>query len=172
MATPTILSYTLQDTNGEKTSTRAHVSYNGAVKTVDSLIGDWLELGGLIDAASNAEILGGQILIPALPDASWKDDPVAGTDVSDVIVGNFMNATTKYVWGFVLPAFIAAALSGGNVDLSNAALTALFDLLANDAGGATVDYVNPSTQVLTDLRDAFQSDRKSRGLRTVSRVFP
>lgn len=172
MATPTILSHTLLDTNGEKSSTRAHVSYNGAVKTVDSLIGDWLELGGLLDDASNGQIVGGQILIPALPDASWKAAPVAGTDVSDVIVLNFMNATTKYVWGYVLPAFITAALSGGNVDLSNAALAALMNLLENDAGGTTVDYVNPSTQVLTSLRDAFQSDRKSRSLRTVSRVFP
>lgn len=172
MSTPTIFSLTLQDTNGEKVSTRAHVSYNGAVVTVDSLIGSWLEYGGLVDDATNAEIVGGSILIPCAPDVSWKDAPVAGTDVSDVIVTNFTNATTKYVWGHVLPAFLAAMLSGGNVDLTNVALAALIGLLDNSTGGTSVQYQNPSAQDLVALRDAFQSDRKSAGLRTVSRVYP
>lgn len=171
MSTPTIMSYTLLDTNGVKASTRAYIGYNGAVETVDALIGNWLELGGLIDDASNGQIVDGQLVIPVIPDGGWKAAPVAGTDVSDVIVGNFGTAATKYVQGFILPAFLEAMLTGGQVDLTQAALAALFAALDNTSGLTSADVLNTAGQTLTHLRDAFQSDRKSRRLPSMSKVY-
>jgi len=172
MSTPTIFSYTLLDTNGIKATSRAYIGYDGAVETVDALIGNWLELGGLIDDATNGQIVDGSMIIPVLPDGGWKGAPVAGTDVSDVIVGNFLTAATKYAQEFLLPAFITAALSGGKVDLTNAALAALFAALDNSAGLTSADVLNTSGQTLVSLRDAFQSDRKSRRLPSMSKSFP
>lgn len=172
MATPTIFSFTLQDTNGIKATTRAYVGYDGAVETVNALEGSWAELGGAIDDASNAQIVGGGILIPAAPDGGWKSAPVAGTDVSDVIVMNMITAATKYALGIDLPAFLPAMLIGGKVDPTNALLAALFHILDNTVGGTSIDYLNTAGQTLTALRDTFQSDRKSRRLPSLSKSFP
>lgn len=172
MSTPTIFSYTLLDTNGVKASTRAYIGYNGAVETVDALIGNWLELGGLVDAASNGQIVDGSINIPVLPDGSWKSAPVAGTDVSDVIVANFSVAATKYVQEFIIPAFLTAIVTGGQIDLANVALAALLAALDNTAGLTSADVLNTAGQTLTAARDVFQSDRKSRRLPSMSKVYP
>lgn len=172
MATPTIFSLTMLDTNGVKTTTRAYTTYTGATETVDALIGSWLEFGGLVDDASNSQITGGAITIPVDPDAGWKAAPVEETDNSDVIVLNFKTAATKYVQEFVLPGFLSAMLSGGNVDLAQAALAALIALLNNTAGGGTVDYSNMAGQAFTTLVDGFQTERKSGKLASISKSYP
>ena len=161
MASPTIASFTLLDGNGVKASTRAYMTYNGTLETVDALIGNWLQLGGDIDDVTNAQIVGGSILIPLTPDAGWKAAPVAVNDVSDVVVLNMKNAATRYLQEFIIPAFIPALLTGGGqVDLANVALTALVTLLATSfTNGA---YSNMAGQDITALSDAFQSDRKHR----------
>lgn len=172
MATPTIFSYTFRDTNGVKATTRAYVGYDGAVETINALEGSWTELGGAFDDASDAQIIGGNIIVPVLPDGGWKDAPVAGNDISDVIVMNLITAATKYAFGIDLPAFLPAMLIGGKVDPTNTALAALYNLLNNTVGGTSIDYLNTAGQTLTALRDVFQSDRKSRKLPSLSKAFP
>lgn len=173
MATPTIFSYTVRDTNGVKTSTRAYMSYNGATETVNALIGNYNELGGAIDDATNGVIIGGSITIPVDPDASWKDAPVAENDVSDVIVLNFGNASTRYVQEFLLPNFKEAQLTGGKVDLTDTDLAALIALLDGTTGLTTADATNTAGQALNALKDAFQADRKHRKqLQSLSKSYP
>jgi len=161
MADPTIASFTLRDTNGVTTSTRLYAIYNATTKTVESLMGDWLAAGAVLDDASNAQIIGGSILIPLKPDATWKDAPVAENDVSDVITLNFGNDITSKVWGFLLPNFKEAMITdGGQVLLTQTDLAALVAYIeATFTGG---QWSNANGQNLTDLVNAFQSDRKHR----------
>lgn len=172
MADPTIFSFTLRDTNGVSTSTRAYAIYNGATTTVNSLIGIWLALGGLIDDASNAQIIAGGVDIPLIPDATWKTAPVEENDVSDVITLNYGNDITSKLWGFLLPNFKDSMITtGGQVDLTQADLAALITGL--ETTFATGQYSNANGQNLTDLVNAFQSDRKHRRqIVSRSKVFP
>lgn len=172
MADPTILGYTLRDANGVTSSTRAYAIYNATTTTVESMIGNWLALGAVIDGATNAEITGGQVLIPLKPDAAWKAAPVDENDVADVITLNYANDITSKLWGFLLPNFKQAMITaGGQVDLSNLALDALIDFIA--ANFSTGQFANAHGQNLTDLVNAFQSDRKHRRqIVSRSKVFP
>lgn len=173
MATPTIFSFSMRDANGVLTSTRAYIAYNGATETVNALIGNFNELGGALDDASNAQIVGGSITIPVEPDGSWKTAPVDENDVSDVIVLNLKNGSTRYVQEFVLPQFKAAMVSGGKVVLTQTDLAALIAILDNTTGLTTADVVNQAGQQTTSLNDAFQADRKHRRqLQRLSKSFP
>lgn len=162
MANPYVMSFTLLDTNGVKASTPAYyVPTTPSTVTVASLIADWAGLGDTLDDVTNAQIVGGRILIPV--DASghgWKSAPVEENDVSDTIVANFNNAATRYAFGYLVPAFLESILVGGKVDLTNVALTALLDYLVG--GAAAGAFSNTAGQDLTSVRDAFQADRKHR----------
>lgn len=148
------------------------MSYNGAIETVDALIGNWLALGGALDDVTNAQIVGGEIRIPLLADGGWKASPVDENDNSDVIVLNLKNGATRYVQEFIVPAFLQSILTGGGqIDLANVALTALINLLTGSFTNGS--YVNTAGQDLTALSDAFQSDRKHRKqIVSRSKVYP
>lgn len=162
MANPYVLSFTLLDANGVKTSTPVYYLPTApSTVTVANVITDWAAIGDALDDATNAQILGGKISFPVDAQAGWKSAPVAENDVSDVIVLNFNNAVNRYAQEFLVPAFLEAMLTGGQVDLSNAALAALFALL--ETGGLTNgSAANTGSNLLTSLRDAFQADRKHR----------
>jgi len=161
MASPYVLSYTLQDTNGVKTSTPLlYKPTNAAVLTLEGLIADWVAVGNALDDATNAEIIGGRVTVPLAKAVGWKSAAVDENDVSDVINLNFNNTVTRYVTEFILPQFMQAMISGGKVDLTDVALSALVTALTSGmTGGAMVDRGgNP----ISALRDAFQADRKHR----------
>lgn len=161
MADPTIFSYGLRDANKVHTSTRAYAIYNGAVETVDALIGNWTQLGGLIDAASGAQIIGGGVNIPLKPNAAWKDAPLAVNDVSDVIGLSFSNTFNSKKWTFILPQPLAAQLDAdGKVVLTEANLDALVTLLVTSFTNGS--YSDDNGQDLDALEYGFQSDRKHR----------
>jgi len=172
MANPYVLSHTLLDANGVKTSTPAYfVPTTPSTITVANLVTNWAALGDVLDDASNAQIIGGRISIPMDPVGGWKTAPVDENDVSDVIVSNFNNAATRYAMEYLIPAFIQAAITGGKVDLTNAALAALFAVLTSAGTGGA--FSNTAGQDLTGLRDAFQADRKHRRqLRNKSIAMP
>lgn len=161
MASPYVLSHTVLDSNGVKTSTPAYfVPTTPSTITVANLITNWTNLGTALDDVSNGQIIGGRITIPVEPDGGWKSAPVEENDVSDVIVTNFNNAITRYAAEYLIPAFVEAILTGGKVDLTNTALVALIsELTAAAVAGA---FSNSAGQDLTSLRDAFQADRKHR----------
>jgi len=173
MANPYVMSYTMQDSNGVvAASPFYYVPTTPATITVANAIVDWAAVGDLIDAASNAVILGGNISIPVAAQGGWKNAPVAVNDVSDVINFNFNNGSTRYVNAFLLLDFIAAALDGAKIDLAQADIAALVTALSTGgltSGGAS----NEAAQLNTTLRDAFQADRKHRKqLRSKSLTIP
>lgn len=160
MASPTILSFTLRDIDGNETSTPFYANYNGAVETVNGMVGTWSALGAVIDDLTDAQIVGGSIRIPLVPDAGWKSAPVEGQDVSDTLVLNWANASTRYMFATAIPAFIHDLLVNGKIDLTNADLVALLTMVVT--GFTNGNFVNTAGQDLTGLVDAFQSDRKHR----------
>lgn len=171
MANPWVFSYTLLDTNGIKTSTPAYYtpSVPGTITAAAAIV-DWAGLGDVLDDATNAQILGGKITIPIGAQGGWKTAPVAENDNSDVIVLNFNKQANRYAMEFLLPNFLEAMLDNGNVDLANVALTALYNYLVSTA---TAGFFSDTGGIdLISLRDAFQTDRKSRKLRSKSIATP
>jgi len=169
MANATIFEYQLQDDQGLKNRTYAYEAYNGATTTVDSLIGSWLQLGGLIDPCIDAEILSGQITIPLEKDAAWKAAAVVGNNVNQVMVLNFENNFNRYLTEILLPSYKEALLTPTRqIDLADPALAALITyMIAGD-----VD-IFPSSRDLRDLdalRNAFLTVRKVRNQRTKTLV--
>lgn len=161
MATPTVLSFTVRDDDGVKASVPMYAQYNGAVETVDGMIGTWLAQGALIDAVTGGVIEGGSILIPLSPDASWKDTPITGQSVSDTLNLNFNNASTRFLWSLVVPALRDTLVSGGRPVLTPAG--AIDDLVqAMISGFTNGSYINTAGDDLQALVDAFQGVRKHR----------
>lgn len=161
MATPTVLSFTIRDNDGVKASAPFYTQYNGALETVDAMIGTWLAQGALVDAVTGGVIEGGSILIPLSPDGSWKTAPITGQSVSDTLNMNFNNAATRFLWAAVIPALRDTLVSGGRPILTAGGAIDL--LRAALVGGFTNgSYINPSGDDLAALVDAFQGVRKHR----------
>ena len=161
MATPTVLSFTYQDDDGVKASAPIYVSYNGAVETVDGLIGVWLALGGLLDLVSGAKIISGSISIPLAADAGWKATPIEGQSVSDVLELKFSNDDTIYTDTIVVPAVRDTLIVDGRPDLT---ASGAIDDLATELEGSFTNgfYVNDAGSDLIALIEAFQGVRKHR----------
>lgn len=160
VATPTVLSYTTLDGNGVKASMPFYASYNGALETVDALVGEWLAYGALLDAVTGGVIIKGSITIPLAPDASWKDTIVAGSDNSDVLGLNYNNDDN--IDGFLntVNMLRTALVAAGRPITGSGAIAAL---IAATTGGFTNGFfVNKSGSNLVSLREAFQADRKHR----------
>jgi len=161
VATPTKLSFTVRDNDGVKASMLAYVSYNGAVETVDGLIGVWLALGALVDLVTGGVIEDGQITIPLEADASWKTTPITGQSVSDVLELKFSNDDTIYTDAVVVPALRDTLVSDGRPILtSGGAIDNLADALAGSFTNGY--YVNDAGSDLIALVEAFQGVRKHR----------
>src|SRR3990172_3711497 len=96
MADPTIFELQLEDDQGLKSRTAEYVAYNATTTTVESLIGSWTQFGGLVDPLIDAQIVGGQITIPLIPNAAWKTAPVDGNNVNQVMSLNFNNDFNSY----------------------------------------------------------------------------
>lgn len=162
MATPTVLSFTVQDDNGVKASAPFYASYNGAVETVDGLIGEWLALGALIDAVTGAKIVSGHIEIPLARDASWKSSAINGDGVEQTLALSFSNDDTIYNDTFNVPALRETLVDaqGKPILTASGAIDNLADALA---GSFTNGYfVNSGGSDLIALVSAFQATRKQR----------
>lgn len=161
MATPTVLSFTIRDDDGVKAACPFYTQYNGALETVDAMIGTWLAQGALVDAVTGGVIEGGSILIPLSPDGSWKDTPLTGESVSDTLNLNFNNAATRFLWSAVVPALRDTLVSGGRPILTSGG--AIDDLVqALITGFTNGSYINTAGDDLQALVDAFQGVRKHR----------
>jgi hypothetical protein len=158
---PTVLSYTLLDGENVKATNVAYVDYDGAVETVQALIGEWLAYGGLLDAVTQSQIIGGSIKIPVTSDGSWKSAPVAKTSNAGGIVADYSTSGSKKRFGVLFSNNIPGAqTAAGKVDLSNGALSAIIAALT--AGFTNGNFANNVGQGLTTFRDAFLDTRKHR----------
>lgn len=161
MATPTVMSFTVEDNDGVKASAPFYISYNGALETVDALIGVWLAAGALIDLITGGVIISGSITIPLAPDATWKTTPITGQSVSDTLNLTFGNDDTIYGDTFVVPALRDTLVSAGRPIITPGA--AIDDLAQSILAGFTNgSYVNPNGSDLDSWDAAFQGVRKHR----------
>jgi len=151
----------MQDDDSVKAQSVWYVAYNGAVETVDGLIGAWLELGALLDAVTGAAIRKGSVNIPLSPDVAWKTTPIAGHSVSDTLNLRFGNAATIYKDTYVIPALRDTLVADGGPILTAAG--AIDDVAQKILTGFTnANYVNESGDGLNVFDAGFQGVRKHR----------
>jgi hypothetical protein len=155
------MSFTIRDNDGVKASAPFYVSYDGAVETVDGLVGEWLVLGGLVDAVTGGVIEGGQITVPLSPDGSWKTTPLAGHSVSDTLNVNLGNEEDIRLFGEVVPAVRDSLIVGGRpvVTVSGAISNLVVALISSFTNG---HFVTSWGADLSTWVDAFQGVRKHR----------
>lgn len=173
MADPTIFSYSLQDDEGLKSSTDFYVAYDGLTMTEAIMQSGWLVYGGLLDAVTDAKILGGAITIPVARDGTWKANPIGpGNNVNQVMNLNFNNDFNSYATSILIPAYRESILTPTLVpDLADAALAAFISAIIAGEGGALF----PNSRDLHDLnalRDAFLTVRKVRNQKSHTIVSP
>lgn len=172
MADPTIFNFSLQDDQGLKSNCDFPVAYDGATETVDALIGAWLAYGGLLNAITDAEIIGGSILIPLIQDGSWKATPANGNNVNQVMNLNFNNDFNSYATSILVPAYKESTLDPeGAPDLADPALGAFISAIIAGEGGEVFPN-STSLHDLNELRDAFLTVRKVRNQKRQTIVTP
>lgn len=158
---PTVLSYTLLDGLNVETTNVAYVDYDGALETVQALIGEWLAYGGLLDALTQSQIIRGSIKIPTSPDGSWKTSPVAKSDNALGIVADYSTASSVKRFGVLFSNPHPGAITAdGKVNTADTALSAIIAALT--AGFTNGNFANNLAQGLVTFRDAFLSTRKHR----------
>jgi len=171
MADPTSFEYAIKDDQGLTNRTQIFMAYDGATETVDSLIGAWLAYGGLLDPVIDGKIVGGQILIPLLPDATWKSTPATGNNVNQVMNLNFDNDFNSYATSILIPSYKETQVNTASPRAPNLAATALAAFIAAILTGSGAVF--PNSRDLHDLdalRDAFLTVRKVKNQRTRTKV--
>lgn len=172
MADPTIFSYSLLDDTGWKNLCNFPVAYDGATETVDALIGAWLSYGNLLNAITDAEIVGGSMLIPLIKDGSWKATPAEGNNCNQVMNLNFNNDYNSYATSILIPAYKENTLTpAGDPDLADTALAAFITAILTGYANEVFPNSN-SLHDLNALRDAFLTVRKVRNQKQTTIVRP
>lgn len=154
----------MQDDQGVINRVQMFMAYDGTTETVDALIGEWALLGNLIDEVTDAEIIGGQILIPLEPDAGFKTAPIEGSNANQVMVLDFENDFNQYLTPINIPAYKESQLNAsGTPNLAATALAALIAAIITDTGTAFVN--SRDLHDLDAIRKAFLTVRKLKGAR-------
>ena len=171
MADPTIFEYAIEDDQGLTNRNAVYMAYDGATTTTDSLLGSWLELGGLLDPCIDGQILNGRITIPLEPDAAWKSAPVSpGNNVNQVMVLNFENDFNRYLTDILLPSYKESLLTPTKVpDLADPALAAYIAFII--AGGGDIFPNSRDLHDLDALKASFLTVRKVRNQKQKTRVI-
>jgi len=170
VANPTSFEWQVQDDQGVTNRVQMYIAYNGATETVDALIGEWLALGGLVDACLDGQILGGQILVPLEPDGSWKATPATGNNVNQIMTLDFENDFNQYLTPILLPSYKESLLTAQKTpNLAATALAALIAAIIDDGGTAFVN--SRDLHQLDAIRKAFLTVRKVRNNRLKTTVI-
>lgn len=170
MADPTIFEYEIEDDQGLSNRNAVYVGYNGAVMTIDALIGGWLAFGGLLDPCIDGRIVQGRITIPLSSDAGWKSAAVEGNNVNQVMSLNFENDFNRYLTAILLPSYKETLLTpSGQPDLADPVLAPY--IAAIIAGTINVFPNSRDLHDLNAIRDAFLTVRKVRNQKQRTRVI-
>lgn len=173
MADPTSFEWQIQDDQGLTNRTQMFVAYDGATETVDALLGAWLAYGGLLDPVIDGQIIGGQILIPLQPDASWKSAPATGNNVNQVMNLNFFNDFNSYRTSILVPSYKETQVSSTPPRAPNLGAAALSAFIAAILAGSGAVFPNSnSLHDLDALADAFLTVRKVKNQRIQTKVTP
>lgn len=171
LADPTIFEYKIEDDQKLSNRTAIYVAYDGATTTLDSLVGSWLEVGGLIDPCIDGQITEGRITIPLQADAAWKSAPIDGNNANQVMNLNFTNDFNRYLTSILLPTYREALLTPSNtIDLADPALAAFIAFII--AGGGDLFPNSRDLHDLNGLKDAFLTVRKVRQQKAKTLVKP
>lgn len=165
MPDPTILSYTIQDSEGVKAVSNYYTAYDGATLSLNGANSNWAALGGLIDAITDGVIIGGGIKIPLQPSGGWKTSPTNPTQVANGGMFDMNQANIKYVQEVLIPAFATSKITSGRINLADTDVAAFIAAITSGAGLYPLDpmFVNSKyLNALESLRDAFLNTRKHR----------
>jgi len=164
MADATSFEWQIQDDQGLTNRTQMFVAYDGSTETVDALIGAWLAYGGLLDPVIDGKIIGGQILIPLIRDASWKSTPATGNNVNQVMNLNFNNDFNSRATSILIPSYKETQVNSASPRAPNLSATALAAFIAAILAGEGGEVFPNSDSLhdLSSLRDAFLTVRKVR----------
>jgi len=166
MADPTSFEWQVRDDQGLTNRVQMFVAYDGAVETLDSLIGAWLAFGGLIDPCIDGKIVGGAMTIPLIRDASWKSAPATGNNVNQVMTLNFNNDYNSYATPILLPSYKESQVNSTSPRAPNLSATALAAFIAAVIAGSGDIFPNSrDIHDLNALRDAFLTVRKVKNQR-------
>lgn len=171
VADPTVFDFLIEDDQGLKNRSASYWAYDGATETVDALIGNWLEVGGLLDACIDGQIVGGRITIPLNPDASWKSAPVSGNNVNQIMTLSFENDFNSYLTSVLLPSYKESLLTAQKKPNVAAAALAAFIARMIDDTGVTAFGNSRDLHQLDALASAYLSVRKVRNQRVTTRVI-
>ena len=174
MADPTSFEYFVQDDQGLTNRVQMYVAYDASTETLSALQGAWTGYGGLIDPCIDGQIVSGHILVPLLPDPSWKSSPAVGNNVNQVMNLNFGNDFNTYRTSILLPSYKESQVNSTPPRAPNLSATALAALIAAIIAGESTT-VFPNSRDLHDLNallDAFLTVRKVRGQRQRTKVTP
>lgn len=173
MADPTSFEWELQDDQGLTNRTQIFMAYDGATETIDSMTGAWLAFGALLDATTDAKIVGGQILVPLQPDGSWKSAAATGNNVNQVMNLNFGNDFNSYRTSILIPAYKETQVNTTPPKAPKLTATALAAFIAAVLAGSGAIFPNSnSLHDLNALLDAFLTVRKVTGQRSRTKVTP
>lgn len=161
LADPTVFDYLIQDDQGLTNRHASYWAYNGATETVDALIGNWTEVGGLLDAVIDGQILNGRITIPLTPDPTWKSAPAEGNNVNQVMALSFENDFNRFLTTLIIPAYKETMLNAdGSPNLAATALAAFIARMIDDSG----------VTAFGNSRDLHQLDALASGYLSVRKV--
>lgn len=153
-------SATLKDENNVKASKTSQLFIDPAqtVAATITALNAWLTA---LDAITGAVITRSGIGIsPVLP-GGLKSTVTGDAENPETVTFDFNQAGLSTHYGDNIPAFLESALSGDQVDLTNAAVIAYVGLLTTPPvlGGG---YSGLGNELLTSLYRAFQGNRKHR----------
>jgi len=152
-------SATILDAMGVTATSVAYLQAD-STGTGASLVGAAQTWATDLDAVTAGKITELRVTILAALPGGLKANPVAGSEVEKTGVLNFTADESPHRFGFIIPAIKAGAIAAGRIDLSNADVRALVNLLTAATG--TTQYANAANQIITGFADALLSFRKHR----------
>lgn len=163
MPTPTIISYSLQDKLGVKSTADFYVAYDGATETVSALLGAGAALGGLVDAVTGCKITEFNVRINALPDPAWKSTADTDIQCERTLLTNFHIQDSKYLQPIDVPGIKPALIgSDGKPIVDTGAIAALIAAITAGTGITGISIQSKFLENLPALADASVSFRKHR----------
>jgi hypothetical protein len=127
--------------------------------TIANVVADAQDLATAFDGTIDGKVTGITIGIPLVPN-SVKSAPAAGSRVEQTAVVNFTNADNSRKWAATFPSIKNAAISGGKLNMTYAALKAVIDLVQAAATSGT--WANFAWSTLVGVADGFLAFRKHR----------
>jgi len=132
--------------------------------TLTQLQAGWQAFATALDGVTDVAITGGRIdVIQSFVGAdkgAGAGIAKAGSRVEQTGIVNFGAVGTRHRWGFAIPGLANAKIVAGKLNLTDAAVITLTDLIKGALAGGK--YANPNSQLITTVIDALLSFRERR----------